>query len=300
MKTKTKKLEKLLIVNDDIEDILAMQARLPDRIAVQSASQFSAREMKTCTGYDLIVVDNDANNLQESKGKETVQKLRTSNQDTPIIYTSFQPGWVPGEVYQIKGVQVVRTDEALEQIAKQFKFRLKPAVKKETTAPLLHILLSYNSVGDYKPGIFTGVNGEKVLVMSYEKHAGHIAPIVIAEQVSKIYQNFSWRTDRDIVKNIFIYDGINGGDIPGQTAQALGHDVRMRVNLMACGCDWGRKQKLANSSYVDLYQVMCGGDTEMGLIADIILGIKREGVDYSKLPISMDKIKKGIEKFEMY
>lgn len=296
---KSNKLKKMLIVNDDIDDSVAMQARLPNNISVQTASQFSAQELKDTKGYDLIIVDNDANNLQESKGKETVQKIRTANPDTPIIYTSFQPGWVPGEVFQTKGVQVVRTDLALEEIANKFDIKLKEPVKKIITDPLLHILLTYNTVHNFNPGIYTGVEGDKVLVMSYEKHAGRIAPEVIAEQVSKIYQNFNWKADRDIVKNIFVYDGINGGNIPGQTAQALGHDVRMRVNLMACGCDWDRKQKLANSSYVDLYRVNCGGDYEMGMIADAILGIQRPELAHLKLPIPIEKIKQGIEKFKM-
>jgi hypothetical protein len=291
---KIPKLERILIVNDDSQDILAMQARLPRDVVVDRASQFQAREMQDTQGYDLIVVDNDANNLKESKGKETVQQIRTVNPDTPIIYTSFQPGWVPGEVYQTRGVEVVRTDQALDEIAKRFGIDLREAkVKGGIIVPNLNILLSYNTIGGHDAGVHTASSGEKMLVSSYDRRAGRIAPAVLANEVAKIYGTFDWTADRDIVKNIFVYDGKSGGDMPGMAAQALGHDIRMRVNMLACHCDWERKQRLANSSYVDLYQVECGGETTMGRIADVIMGIQRPGTDYSKMPISVEKIKQG-------
>ena len=294
------KLEKILIVNDDMQDILAMQARLPENVMVHAASQWQARKMENTSGYDLIVVDNDANNLQESKGKETVQEIRTSNPDTPIIYTSFQPGWVPGEVYQTLGVQVIRTDQAIEEIAKQAGIVLREVQAKDNSkAPRLNIMLTYNTVKGYQAGIHETLEGERLLVVCFERRAQDQAKKILTEQVAKIYSDFDWRSDREIVKNIFVYDGINGGDWPGRVAQALGHDVRMKVNLLACGCDWERKQQLANSSYVDLYKVDCGGDREMGMIADVIMGIRRPNVDYDKLPMPKDKIKQGIEKFSM-
>src|SRR3989344_1305505 len=122
---KIQKLERILIVNDDSQDILAMQARLPENIQVHVASQFQAQNITDTTGYDLIVVDNDANDLKESKGKDTAEQIRTKNPITPIIYTSFQPGWVAAEVYQTRGVQVVQTDQVLNEIASRFGIKLR-------------------------------------------------------------------------------------------------------------------------------------------------------------------------------
>jgi response regulator RpfG family c-di-GMP phosphodiesterase len=157
--TQINKLEKILIVNDDSADILAMQARLPENIVVHGASQWQAQEMTDTSGYNLIVVDNDANDLKESKGKETVQEIRTKNPDTPIIYTSFQPGWVAGEVYQTRGVQLVQTDKALDNISERFGIKLrKPQANGGIIIPNLHILLTDNTVSGHKPGIHTASN----------------------------------------------------------------------------------------------------------------------------------------------
>lgn len=137
------------------------------------------------------------------------------------------------------------------------------------------------------------------MVVSYDKLAKEKAKEVLLGQVRKIYQEFDWRQDRNLVRNIFVYDGLNGGELPGQIATSLGHDARMRVNLLACGCDWKIKQRLANSTYVDLFQVECSGRETLGMIADVILGIRRPEVDYKSLPMSIDRIVEETEKFQM-
>ena len=43
-----------------------------------AASQFQARLLKSAN-YDLVVLDNDANNLNESKGKKTLEEIRKLN-----------------------------------------------------------------------------------------------------------------------------------------------------------------------------------------------------------------------------
>ena len=73
------KLEKILLVNDDTADILVMQARLPDGLKVTGASQFEAQCRIKDYNFDLIVLDNDANDRKESKGKETLKKIREGN-----------------------------------------------------------------------------------------------------------------------------------------------------------------------------------------------------------------------------
>lgn len=289
-------LEKVLIVNDDAEDILAMQARLPSDIEVFGASQFQAHYLDGNIGYDLIILDNDANDRQESKGQETLPEIRKRNPSVPVIYTSFQPGWVDASVYQTKGVDVVQTDQALDEVASRFGIELQEAEIVERTEPQLNIILSYNDVDGYNEGIYSD---GKLLIVSFDKWAHERAQEVLREKVDKIYQDFEWRRDRDLVRNIFVYDGINGGEWPGRVASALGHDIRMPVNLMACRCEWERKQRLADARNINLYRVECGGQETLGAISDVILGIQRPGVEYDCLPISPERIKEGTPKYEV-
>lgn len=278
-----RKLEKILLVNDDAEDIVAMQARMPDEIEVLAASQWQARYIKDYEGIDLVVLDNDANDLKESKGKETLEVIRKKSQDVPVVYTSFQPGWVAAEVYQKKNVEVVKTDLILEHLAQRFGLQMKPAKQeeqKDAKEPQLTIMVSYNSIDGYESGVY---GDGKLLVVSFGTYANCRAKEVLRDHIVGIYKDFEWRKDRDIVKNIFMYDGINGGEVPGQAAAALGHDIRMKVNLMACHCQWDRKTNYADSMYVNLFQVGCGGSHELGAIADIVMVIKRPNIDYEEL-----------------
>jgi len=300
------KLEKILLVNDDAEDIVAMQARLPDEVEVLGASQWQARCMGNYDGINLIVLDNDANDLKESKGKETLEVIRKKSQDVPVIYTSFQPGWVAPEVYQRKNVEVVKTDQILEHLAQRFGLELKPAKQdgqRDAKEPQLTILVSYNPVSGYEPGVY----GEgKLLVVSFGTYANCRAKEVLGKHITGIYKDFEWRKDRDLVKNVFVYDGINGGDVPGHVAAALGHDIRMKVNLLACHCQWDRKTNYADSMYVNLFQVGCGGSHELGAVADIVMGLKRPNVDYEELfsgngkwKIPMSAVTKPAERFRI-
>lgn len=291
------KLERILIVNDDAGDIAAMQARLPEGLQVMAASQAQARYFSDLKGYDLVVLDNDANNLADSKGAETLLELRKHDSNVPIVYTSFQPGWVPGPVYQTRGVSVVRTDEALEHLARTFNLRLREPVSSKTTQtePQLNIIMTYNTATNYTAGMHSG----KLLVVAYDRHANERAKEILGKELQQVYGTFDWRTDRDNIRNVFVYDGVNGGDRPGVAAASLGHDIRMRVNLLACPCDWQRKARFRDSMYANLFKVNCGGDSQLGMIADVILGVQRPDVDYERLPIAKEKILEVAEKFQM-
>jgi len=289
-------IEKILFVNDDADDIQSMVARLPAGIVAQGASQFQAGCMVDRFDYDLIVLDNDANDLKESKGAGTLECIREKSQDIPVIYTSFQPGWVPEDVFRTKGVQVVKTDEIVDFLGRMYGIEFKPLVEMPRRAAQVSILMSYNPIEGYSAGVHS--NG-RLLVIAREKCSGTAGREVVREELGKLYGEFDWRADRDLVKNIFVYDGINGGREPGQAAASLGHDVRMKVNLMACHCDWERKKRFANSMYVDLYAVECGGRETMGAIADVLVGISRPNIDYDQLPIPRDKILTDAQKFKI-
>ena len=279
-------IERILVVNSDAEDILAMQKRIPETVEVLGASHWQADE-GIKQSPSLVVLDNDANDLKEARGVKTLEMIREQDSEVPVVYTSFQPGWVAGEVYQTKGVTVVKTDEALDFIAKEYGLELlslEPSVKID---PELSMIVTYNKVDGYEPGLY---GDGKLLIHSFDKYAGELAKSVLKEEIQEIYKDFEWKADRDLIKKMFVYDGINGGEWPGRIASALGHDVRMPIELMACHCDWDRKRRLESMREITLYQVECGGSKTLGAIADVILGIKRPGVDYDSLPISVDKI----------
>ena len=293
------KLEKILIINNDLDDIVAMKARLPSDIKVLGATQGEARDLAYSgfPEFDLIVIDNDANNRQQSAGKSTLAELRGKKVTTPVVYTSFQTGWVDKKVASSEGVTIVRTDKALDYIAEKFGLTLRDVPKADKPESQLSIILSYNPVSGYQPDTYG--NG-KLLVASYKKAALSTAKKVLSEKLDEIYKGFDWRKDRDKIKNIFVYDGVNGGDVPGVAASCLGHDIRMQVNLMACPCDWSRKERLRGSRDIALYKVECSGRKTLGAIADVILGIERPGIDYNKLTISKDKILETAPKHEFY
>jgi hypothetical protein len=246
------------------------------------------------SSYGLIVIDNDANELKESKGKDTLEEIRNKDQNIPIVYTSFQTGWVDGKVYQTNGVEVVRTDQAIDKIGDKFKLDVKDSVTAEGPESETNILLTYNRVEGYEAGVYS--NG-KLLILSYDKNAGIRARKVIGENLETLYGNFDWESDRELVRNIFVYDGVSGGDRPGNAASGLGHDIRMKVKLMACPCDWDRKRGFRNSRETELYKVECSGSYTLGAISDVILGVKRPGVDYGSLSIPEEKI---LEKAEIF
>lgn len=286
--------KKIVIINDDIDDTLAIKARLPASIDVIAQSQYDAQS-SGIPAADLVILDNDANNLKDSKGAKTLEALNREGTKTPILYTSFQPGWVPQSVYATKGVRVVKTDELCDVIAKEFGLKLRKPKKADQPEPQTNILLTYNTVHGYDAGVHG--NG-KVLIVCYDKHAGIRAKEVLARQLAGIYKTFDWRADRDKIRNIFVYDGVNGGELPGYAASALGHDVRMNVHMLACSCDWERKKRFANSMYTILHQVECGGRSSMGAVADVLLGVQRARP--YRLPMPKEMILAKSERFDMY
>jgi len=286
----------LLIVNDDVEDAIRIKKQLCDKNTVEIASQAQTQYMSNFP-YQLIILDNDANDLKEAKGPKTLEHIREKNPDCPIVFTSFQPSWVNEEVKATQEVRVVRTDKLLEVLNQEFEMAIQPLPKyfslPETNST---IIVTYNHVVGYPEGVYR--NG-KLIILSYDKLARDKAQQILKEKLQKIYKQFEWRADRDRIKNIFVYDGINGGEWPARMASALGHDVRMKVQLVACGCDWQRKVRTANADYVDLYKVECGGSRTLGMIADMILGIKRPNQEYDRVFIPPRIFEKGAEKYRI-
>ncbi|MFC1697499.1 hypothetical protein ACFL1H_04150 [Nanoarchaeota archaeon] len=294
------KIKKILIVNDDREDIIDMKRKLPRNLKIEGGSQFNiANNFEDYKEkFDLIILDNDANDRKESKGKDTLQIIRNNDVDVPVVYTSFTPAWVDESVYQTKNVDVVRTDLALEKIAKLYDLKLRDIKKIEKDIGQVSIILTYNSVDKYRMGVHEGNGNGKLLIASYEKKAGRRAKEVLAKHLDKIYNGFEWRMDRDLIRNVFVYDGVNGGDVPGQVGQCLGHDIRLEVNMITCGCDWDRKQRYASANYVNMYKAECGGERTLALIADVILGVKKPGINYEdRLSIPLENITAQAERF---
>lgn len=288
MKEKT-----ILLINDDVDDSMSQQKQLPDNLDVQLCSQQQARWMNKFD-FDIIIVDNDQNDLKESKGQETLECIMEKGTKAKIFFTSFQPGWVKAEIHQMRQVQVVKTDELLQSLQVSFGFKIKEKPEERKPEPQTTLIISYNNVSGYQEGVYS--NG-KLIILSFDKHAGEQAQVVLRQKLLDIYKQFEWRADRDIIKNVFVYDGKNGGKWPSRLAAVLGHDIRIKVQLLACHCDWDRKLKFANNCYIDLYKCSCGGHDELGIIADLILEIKRPDVHYSKNVVPMSIIENGAEKY---
>ncbi len=222
----------ILLINDDTADSIAVQKRLPKNLNVSLVSQYQARCLKTYD-YDVIALDNDANDLKESKGAETLKNIMKIGTRAKIFFTSFQPAMIPNEVYRTNGVKTLRTDDLLATLKKEFNLRLRKAPREPKTRPKTTLIITYNTVEGYEEGAY---NHGKLIILSYNKNAGYEAEEVVKNKLAKIYANFNWRSDRDFIKNIFVYDGINGKEWPTRMAQALGHDIRMKIQLLACSC----------------------------------------------------------------
>lgn len=263
--------KKILVVNDDTEDIIALQRRLPG-LAITGASQFEVvmTPIDVLQGFNLIVVDNDANNLAEPKGAKTLAKLREAGINTPVVYTSFQPVMVPQSVVTTPDVKVVKTDDVAAVLAAGFGVPLAPLVTRAPGGTT--VITTYNDVKNYPPGVYAG---GKLIVISFDKQAKELAPAIVKEQLQSLFGTFSFRNDRSLLDNIIVYDGISGREQPGAAAASIGHDARMVVKVAACTCDWERKERLIGSTYVDVFPVQCGGGRDLGLIADTLLGVQR-------------------------
>ncbi|MBT5337644.1 hypothetical protein HN858_05110 [Candidatus Falkowbacteria bacterium] len=285
----------MLLINDDTEDAVQMQERLPENLEIQIASQAAAQLLQSYN-FDFIVIDNDANDLKVAKGPETLKRIIEVGTSARIFYTSFQPGWVGSDVHKNRLVQVVKTDELLDILAKEFYFELRPAPTKDETDPQITLIISYNPIEGYEEGVYCD---GKLIILSFPKNAGDKAQRVLRQKLQEIYRTFEWRTDRDLIKNIFVYDGVNGNDWPARLASALGHDVRMKVQLVACHCDWKRKVRDASTYYVDLHKCECSGSTTLGAIADMILGVIRPKINYATIPVPRKTIENGAERYSV-
>jgi hypothetical protein len=284
-------LRRVLLVNDDTDDSLLIQKRLPRELSVTIVTQWQARSLNDYN-YDLIVVDNDANNLEAAKGPETLEKIKEKGVQARVVFTSFQPGAVDSRIYQIVGVTVIRTDKLLAFLREEFNLKLRRSAKKDATRPKTTIMVTYNTIDGYAEGVY---GQGRLIILSYNKDAGDRAREIVREKLIKIYETFKWQSDREFIKNIFVYDGLSGGRWPGYMASALGHDIRMKVQLLACKCEWSRKVELAG--LVDLHKVECGGQAEMGIIAD--MGVRRPDMNYDEVSVPLSVIENGAEKFKI-
>lgn len=183
------------------------------------------------------------------------------------MYSSFQPGMVDPMVRDL-GAKLVQSGEVVEKIAEKYGLDLVDR-KADEARPQVDIIISYNPVKGYVPGM----HGDgRLLVVAYEKFAEDEAPRVLWEAMDRLYAEHDWREDRDLVRNVFIYDGVNGGDVPARMAATLEHDLRKEVYVLACHCDWERKERFAEGHNIQLYGVGCGGEKALGYIADAIMG----------------------------
>jgi hypothetical protein len=287
-------LDKIMIVNDDIDDVVAMQERLQNVRVLVSGQRFAARGTEAYEA-GLILLDNDANDLEEARGVKTLRELREKT-DAPVIYTSFQPGWVAEEVKQTPGVTVVRTDQALDYLAREHGVELtEPAAVEKTGEPQLNIMVTYNEVTGYNPDMYG--NG-KLLVVAFDKQGNtRSAQEIVADNLKNVFGSFDWREDREKIRNVFAYDGVRAEGYAAYSAAAMGHGIRLQVKMLTCPCDPERKSNFRSNMDTRMYKVECGGRDSLGAIADEILGIDR--VKPAKLPMSRSQILEVAPRYEI-
>jgi len=271
-KNQNKKLEKILVIDDSVDEVLKLTKALPESLSVDVASQFEASFIQKFN-YDLIILDNDANNTKSSKGKNTLKTILRQNSKIPIIYTSFLPGGVSGEIYQEPNVKVVKTNELLNYLSNNFGLEMKKE-SEEKKAGKTSLIVTYNDVAGYSPGIYD--NG-KLIIISNIGRAFENAPEIVKGQLNKIYDTFDFRADKDKIKKVYVYVGLHDIAGPLRMASSIAHDMHQneKMILMACSCEWNKKVDAARIYDFKLNQVNCGGQYALGKIADKILGVKR-------------------------
>ena len=287
-------LETIMIVNDDIDDVVKMQERLQNVRVLVSGQRFAAKGTEAHEAR-VIVLDNDANGLEESRGVKTLRELREKT-DAPVVYTSFQPGWVADEVKQTPGVTVVRTDQALDYLAREHGIELtEPVVAEENGEPQLNVMVTYNEVTGYKSDMYG--NG-KLLIVSFDQRSNsRSAQQIVADNLKNVFGSFDWKKDRELVRNVFAYDGVRAEGYAAYSAAAMGHGIRLQVKMLTCQCDSERKRYFRDSMDTKMYQVECGGRSSLGAIADEILGITR--VVPGRLPMPRSEILEVAKRYEI-
>jgi CheY-like chemotaxis protein len=267
-KMTNEKLEKILVINDDADEIAKLKSILPDDIAVKEVTQYGASLIKRLSQYDMIILDNDANEAKESKGKKTLSKILKKKANCPVIYTSHTPDWVADEVKSNSKVIVVKTEDLPKYLAAIHGVPVKQ-VEEQKQEGKTSVIITYNTIYGYKPGIYD--NG-KLLIISNTTHAMEEAPEVTQKNLEKIFGTFDIRNDKDKIKDIYVYVGLHAIKEPLNLACSLAHDTHKQVYVMACHCDWQHKQYVVGNRGMILHQVRCGGDYDLMKIADNILG----------------------------
>jgi len=268
MENQNKKLEKILVINDNTEDIAELKKVLPGDLKVKEMSQFEGSLIKRINQYDLIVLDNDANEAKQSKGKKTLKHILKRKVRIPIVYTSQSPGWIDKEVSNNSRVTVVKTSDLPNYLSNIYGIQLNQLQENKQDGKT-SIIVTYNNVEHYKPGIYD--NG-KLLIVSDTKRTFKKAPEVTARNLETIFGTFDFRKDKDKIKDIYVYVGLNAIEEPLNLACSLAHDVRKQVYVMACNCSWEEKVSRIRGLDIILHQVHCGGEYELMQIADNILG----------------------------
>jgi len=267
-----KKLEKILVINDDADDINSLKAVLPENIKMSSISQFEAKCRKSFN-YDLIILDNDANEAKKSKGKETLKSiLKKKKLGAPVIYTSHTPSWIPDEVSNDSRVNIIKTENLPKYLANIYGIPIKQ-VSESKPEGKTSVIITYNNVENYKSGIY---GDGKLLIVSDTKRTYEKAPEVTKKNLEKIYGTFDIKNDKDKIKDIYIYVGLNAIEEPLNLAMSLAHDIRKQIYVMACSCQWDEKASRVKNTGLDviIHQVTCGGQEDLMDVADKILGRK--------------------------
>jgi len=135
-----KKIERMLVVDDNKEIVSDMQERLSEDIVVETVTHDEFLSLDNFN-YDLIIVDHGASKEDSSmslvdlaiigclsgqpmtvqgKGQKTLRRVKELALDVPVFYTCLQPGSLDLEVYTTSNVEVVKPCELLDIIVAKY------------------------------------------------------------------------------------------------------------------------------------------------------------------------------------
>lgn len=128
-------------------------------------------------------------------------------------------------------------------------------------------VITYNSVESYPAGVYEGKNG-KVIVCSNantKTWGSRDAPQRLREVL-----HTTGEISPENTKKVFLYVGLYAIDGAISAATELAREG-CDLELVACGCDWDYKRRVARQINAPLRRSECGGLKELGRIVDELM-----------------------------
>jgi hypothetical protein len=135
------------------------------------------------------------------------------------------------------------------------------------------VVITYNSVSGYKPGVHQGRNGP-VVIYSHNNYDtwDTKAPQKLGEIMHQLYG----RINPEDVEKVYLYVGRYAMDGALRAAKQLASDGN-KLELVACDCNAGIKKRTAQQIGAPIIWADCGGFYTLGEIVNQL--VKKETVN---------------------